>query len=245
MPQSQLLISTLKRELKAEGKTYADVAECLEISEASVKRLFTKGQFTLERLDTLCEWLGTDLTSLARRAEASQSQLTQLTVDQEKEIASDELVLLVAVCLLNHYQFDDILAQFAVREHQLIQVLAKLDRLKFITLLPENRVKLRVSRDFSWLPGGPIQTLFLEKIAAEFFQSPFTQKTEQLLVSNGLLSQDANRQFQEKMQRLLQEFNQLAQDQQALPMDDKRGFTLVVAMRHWKYSLFEQISRDG
>ena len=47
MAQAGPLIETLKRELKAQGKTYVDVANVLDLSEASVKRLFADKNFTL------------------------------------------------------------------------------------------------------------------------------------------------------------------------------------------------------
>ena len=51
------LISTLKRVLKTRGVTYADLAERIALSEASVKRLFSQGTFTLERLEQVCAGL--------------------------------------------------------------------------------------------------------------------------------------------------------------------------------------------
>ena len=44
------LIETLKKLVKARGLTYADVAARVGLSEASVKRLFSRGSFTLARL---------------------------------------------------------------------------------------------------------------------------------------------------------------------------------------------------
>ncbi len=46
MSQADSLIETLKRQLRAQGKTYADVAEWLALSEASVKRLFAEKHFS-------------------------------------------------------------------------------------------------------------------------------------------------------------------------------------------------------
>jgi len=46
-------MTTLKKQLKAHGKTYADVAELLQLSEASVKRLFAEQSFTLKRLERI------------------------------------------------------------------------------------------------------------------------------------------------------------------------------------------------
>ena len=51
MAQTTALINTLKRTLKAHGKTYVDVGHALGLSEASVKRLFSREDFSLERLD--------------------------------------------------------------------------------------------------------------------------------------------------------------------------------------------------
>ena len=53
MAQTALIIDTLKRALKLHGKTYADVAEYLQLSEASIKRMFAQHRFSLQRLDAL------------------------------------------------------------------------------------------------------------------------------------------------------------------------------------------------
>jgi DNA-binding Xre family transcriptional regulator len=57
MSQTNNLLLALKKQLRAQGKTYADVAQLLDLSEASVKRLFASQSFTLQRLEQLCDWL--------------------------------------------------------------------------------------------------------------------------------------------------------------------------------------------
>ena len=160
MSQIDELVATLKRQLKAQGLTYADVAKSLDLSEASVKRLFSEQNFTLQRLDSLCQLLGLDLMQLVEQMEKEQRKMTSLTLEQEAEIAGDLGLLLVAVSCLNGYTFDDILDQFRFKETDLIRKLAQLDRLKFIELLPKNRIKLLVSRNFNWHPDGPIQRFY-------------------------------------------------------------------------------------
>ena len=66
MSEITQLITTLKRELKCQGKTYRDVGTALGLSEPSVKRLFATGQFTLERLVEICSLLGLTLAELAQ-----------------------------------------------------------------------------------------------------------------------------------------------------------------------------------
>ena len=244
MSQIDDLVATLKRQLKAQGKTYADVAKVLDLSEASVKRLFSDQNFTLQRLDSLCQMLGLDLVQLVEQMEKDQRSVTSLTLAQEEEIASDLGLVLVAVCALNGYTFEQILEQFNIEETRLIRLLAKLDRLKFIELLPKNRIKLLVSRNFTWKPDGPIQRFFQEKVQKDFFRSRFDRDTEQLLFVNGLLSVPKNKLIQEKMQKLTQEFNDLVRDDAHLPMTRKFGTTLVVAIRQWEYSVFSEFTAD-
>ena len=48
-------------------------------------------------------------------------------------------------------------AGYQFTEREALQYLIRLDRLKVIELQPGNRVRLLVSRHFSWRPGGPVQ----------------------------------------------------------------------------------------
>ena len=60
--------AALKRLLKARGRTYAEAAGVLELSEASVKRLFASGDLSLERLERLCDWIGVDIADVVEDA---------------------------------------------------------------------------------------------------------------------------------------------------------------------------------
>jgi transcriptional regulator with XRE-family HTH domain len=64
MTEIAQLITTIKRELKAQGLTYQDVARGLSLSEASVKRLFSSERLTVERLAQISQFLGFTLAEL-------------------------------------------------------------------------------------------------------------------------------------------------------------------------------------
>ena len=244
MAQSAALVHTLKKQLKAQGKTYADVAEVLELSEASVKRLFSEQNFTLQRLETISQLAGLELSDLVQRMAKDQQRLTQLTRDQENEIASDLELLIVAISVINGFSYLDIVSQYQITEHQCIQKLAKLDRLKIIELQPNNRIKLLIAPNFNWLPNGPIQQFFQQKVEQDFFQSRFDKQNEKLIVLNGVMTPDTNLALQKKMERLAEEFNNMMQDDAPLAMDRKYGNTMVLAIRQWQYSLFKSYRKD-
>lgn len=241
MAQVAPLIDTLKRELKAQGKTYIDVAEQLELSEASVKRLFAERNFTLQRLEAICDLLNLELSELFQMMSKEQRQLTQLTREQEKEIANDLILLLITVSVISGMTYSDIQNAYNIPETDCIQKLAKLDRLKIIELLPGNRVKLLIAPNFHWLPNGPIQQFFQEKVEQDFFSSRFDKTNEKLIVTNAILTNSSNARLQKKMERLAAEFNELMQEDHSVPNDKKHGTTMVLAIRQWQYSLFKKV----
>ena len=240
MKQTQQLLDTLKQQLRAQGKTYRCLAAHLALSEASVKRLFSERTFTLERLEQACDFIGLDIGELAALSRAAQTRLQELTRAQEAEIAEDTALLLVASSVINGFSFNDLLDYYALSEQECIRKLAHLDRLKLIDLLPGNRIRLRVAPNFSWLADGPIQRFFQLKVQQEFFNSRFNADTENLMVLNGVLSRASNQKLQTLMGKMYQEFNQLMKDDAALPMADRKGNTLVLALRQWQYPLFKQ-----
>lgn len=243
MSETGALIRTLKQQLRAQGKTYADVAGDLELSEASVKRLFSDENFTLARLETVCASIGLELSDLMQIMLAERDHIRQLTWEQEEVVVSDLTLLLITVCVVNGYTYDDLLAQYDIDHHQCIQKLAQLDRLKIIDLLPGNRIKLRIAADFHWIVNGPIQRLFHAKIEKDFFSSTFDQETECLIVQNGLLSDRGNLEFQARMRRLAREFSDLCREDQSLTIQQRHGTSVVLAVRQWQYSVFQQYQK--
>ena len=239
MAQTRELIKSLKIALKAKGKTYADVAVELGLTEASVKRLFSQMSFSLNRLDKVCHMLDMEITDLVQLMNAQQQRLQQLTIAQEKEITANVTLTLVAVCVLNRWTMDDILSYYNISKTECVQHLARLDRLKVIELLPKNRIRLLVAPNFSWRENGPIQLFFQKKISQEFFNTRFSRDDECLIVLNGMFSSQSNAELQHRLKRLAREFDLLNNDDAALDLSDRNGTTLVLAMRGWQYGLFQ------
>lgn len=243
MAQTSALLATLKKQLKAHGKTYADLAVALDLSQASIKRMFAEENFTLLRLESACGFIGLQIEELVALMAKEQPQLRQLSLEQEKQVADDLVLLLIAVSVINGYSMADLLSHYTIPETVCVRKLAHLDRLKFIELLPNNRIKLLISPNFKWRENGPIQQFFLSHVQQEFFRSRFDGENEKLVVLNGVLSKASNAELQKKIQKLAREFNDLTQNDAGLPLSEKFGTTLVTAMRHWEYELFKQYLR--
>jgi DNA-binding Xre family transcriptional regulator len=244
MAQSNALIDTLKKALKQHGLTYADLAQHLELSEASVKRMFSTRNFTLRRLDAICQIMRLEISDLLRLLEESKQRITHLTEGQERELVSNPKLLLVAACARNHVSFEEILDQYNLTEVELIGLLAKLDRLRLIELLPKNRIKLVVAADFRWLPGGPVDTFYAKQVENEFFKAQFDNQNEIRLFITGMLSDEAQKTLVRKLNSVAQDFAELHKQDLAQPIDKRTNVGMVLAMRPWRFEAFDRFRRD-
>ncbi|MCX7219803.1 MAG: helix-turn-helix transcriptional regulator [Burkholderiales bacterium] len=243
MSQTHQLISTLKQLLKARGLTYAHVAAHLKLSEASVKRQFSQQSFSLQTLEAMCDLLQLELAELVVQAQQAQPRLSQLSAAQEAELVSDPRRVLMANCVLNHWTLEQIVATYQISKEQGIAHLLRLDHLGMIRLMPENRVSLRIARDFAWLAGGPIHQFFRERAQSDFLDSDFRHPGELLRFQHAMLSPAANLRFQQRLQRLLQEFTDLHEDGITTPANTRHGTSLLLALRPWEPEVFSDLRR--
>ncbi len=245
MTETKRLLATLKRSLKSRGFTYLKIAHALHISEPTVKRLFSSGNISLARLTKIALLLDMSLSELAHLAASDEPRVTRLSEQQEAELASDTILLLVAVCTLNHWTLDDILAAYKISEPECLQRLLRLDKLRLIDLLPGNRIRLNVARDFDWLPEGPIRRLFRQQALGDFVNSPFRAENETFFFAHGMLTPSAAKQFQSKLRRLRQDFSDLHQESLSVPLEQRHGTGLLLAIREWEPQGFETLRRSG
>ena len=114
------LITLLKQELKTARMTYADLAVALGMAESSVKRMLTKGDMPLSRIDAICRALKMDFAELARRVADAQPLLAQLTEAQEKAVVADKKLLLAAICVLSQWTLEQITGSYRLSEAECI-----------------------------------------------------------------------------------------------------------------------------
>jgi DNA-binding Xre family transcriptional regulator len=245
MAQTTALVNALKSVLKARGMTYAQLGKGLGLSEASVKRIFAAQSFTLERFDQICGLLGIQISDLARMIANESTTPTQLTREQENKLVSDPRLLMVAVHAVNHWSMEEMLESFSLSRTECIRLLTRLDKLGIIDLLPNNKIRVRVAPDFSWLPGGPIQQYFRAQLRNDFFNSSFDQRGEQMSMLSGMLSPASNAIVQQHMRRLAAEFSALHHQDLNLPLAQRFGTSLILAVRPWMPESFKQFQRPA
>jgi transcriptional regulator with XRE-family HTH domain len=241
--QRRQLIATLKRALRSRGLTYADVARRLELSEATVKRVFHRGDLTLSRLEEICELAGLQLSDLMERMTAAQPLVSELTPEQERELIADPKLLLMSYLLMNRWDVADITRRFAIEANEAKHLLRRLRDLELIEILPFDRIKVLTARNFSWRRDGPVQRYFLEQVQRDFFDARFDAPDDVLYLLGGLLSEDSRRIVAQRMRRLAAEIDELSKQDARLPREKRSACGTVVALRPWEFSAFTALRR--
>jgi transcriptional regulator with XRE-family HTH domain len=244
MAQRARLVAELKHLLKEHGITYAAVARKLKLSHASVKRLFSRGHFSLQRVDEICELAGVELTDLTERMREREAPVSKLTLEQERQIVSDPRLMLVAWLIINKWRFEEIVKFYRFTEREMLGYLIKLDRLKLIELQPGNRVRLRVSRNLSWRPGGPMQRYVHDVLLREFFASDFSDPRAEFSFYATEMSEGVMAQARRAIQNALKECMEQSERDMALPIAQRQGAVCVLAFRPLQFSAFREFQRQ-
>lgn len=237
------LVLAIKQELKASHTTYAELARRLGMAESSVKRMLSRGDMPLSRIDAICHALALDFADLARRVADSQPGLKELTHEQERAVVADKKLLLVAICVLSQWTLEQITAAYRLSKADTVAALAQLDRIGIVELRPLNRYRLRLAKAFRWRPHGPVMTFFREHALLDYFSGGFDAEGEGLLLVHGSISRALAPAFQERLQRVAQDFAQQHLADQKLKAEDREGYTLLLATRRWEFEAFAHLRR--
>jgi transcriptional regulator with XRE-family HTH domain len=242
MSDQALIIAELKAALRERGLTYAVVAQKLSLSVASVKRLFSRGDLSLKRVDQVCELLETGLAEILTKAR-ERPAANQLTLAQEQEIIADPKLFLIAWLVLNRAPLEDIVRSYKFSEREVLRHFYKLNALKVIELQPGNRVRLLVSRHFSWRSGGPVQRYIHQKLLREFTASHFVGPHDEFIFHGGEVSDAALRELGQALRNTARQCAEII-ERDRVPREIRHGAAFVLALRPWKYSGFNQFERE-
>jgi transcriptional regulator with XRE-family HTH domain len=242
MSGTSTLLSAIKALLRARELTYRELARLVNVSEPTIKRDLSRGNFSLKRLDQICAALGVTLADLVQPPAAS-GLATQLTESQELALSGNPKLLLVTYLLVNDWKFREVVEAFRMDENELIDILLRLDQLKIIEYRPPHRVRKLTARNFAWRKDGPVHTFFVKRFVPEFFEAAFNGAGDGFRFVGGTLSPVSLAQFKSSLERLAGEFEELARGDARLPLAERDGCSAILAVRAWEFSEFTRLRR--
>ncbi len=243
MPSRGRFVETLKKCVRARGLTYADLGRALKLSEPSIKRLFSRGSFTLHRIEEILALLELDLYDVARMSRGEGSGPVELSLEQETALAKDERLLSVFWLVLNDWRFADVVETFSISKAELTLAIACLARLRLVDWGPRERLRMRVPKDFQWRPGGPVKKAYGLRVTQEFLRARFDETLELLRFETRLLSPASASVIRRKLERLATECNELAEVDSTMEARKRIGFAVLLACRPWEFSVVNALKR--
>jgi transcriptional regulator with XRE-family HTH domain len=243
MPSRVRLVEALKRCLRARGMTYAQLALAVGLSEPSVKRMFSRGTFTLTRLDEILAVLELDLYEVARMSRGADQGPSEMSVEQEAALAKDERLLSVFWLVHNGWRFADIVSEFSISKAELTLAVAKLARLKLVDWSAGERVRLRLPKDFRWRAGGPVKKAYGRRVTQEFLQARFEAPLELLRFESRQMSAESAAVLKRRLERVVAECNEFADLDASGPGGRRIGMAVLVACRPWEFSVVNALKR--
>jgi DNA-binding Xre family transcriptional regulator len=237
------VFESLRAHLRARGMTYVDLGAAIKLSESAVKKMFAKRDCSLRRLEQICSVLQVELAELARGTPHQTKLINELTRAQEQEIVENVPLFVVAVCTMQGLRFEDIVATYRITEPQCVQLLARLDKIGFLALLPNNRYRLLVAKTFCWIPDGPIMR-WTKAHALEYFNHLFDGPGETLRVINVRLSARSRTALLARLEQLTIEYAEQHNADAALPIEQRFPLSLCLAIRPWEPTEFRALRRN-
>ncbi len=236
------IINSLKRVMKSRQVTYRELAQRIHLSEASVKRIFSRATLTLARLDDICQALDIGLGELVRiSSEQSTDAPETLTLDQEKALAADRNLLACFYLLANGRSGRDVSVELGVDERAVRRWMVRLDALRLIEMRSKLRARTRAASVIAWRRDGPLRLLYEKQVRQEFLQAPFALAGEALHFLSAELSEASSKVLLRKMERMAGEFRDLAELDRTVPAKEKRSMAALLAVRPWVFSLFASL----
>jgi transcriptional regulator with XRE-family HTH domain len=235
--QVPILMQALRQVLRAHGLRYRDIAEKLHVGERTVARWMTSEKIDTSTIEDLCSLIDMTFFDLCEFVlQRSEEAISQLTLQQEQELAGSNLLQYFFMQLLKNWPVEDIRRELELSEPELINALIRLEKVGLIDLLPQNRVRLRVAKKVKFRPSGPFlnnASNWVRDMVADFsFAEPHTECAIEAIK----LSPASRAALRPKFERLLDEARELGDLDRRTNSDSRDWYACILIARPYKVS---------
>jgi DNA-binding Xre family transcriptional regulator len=214
-PEYRRLALALKALLRQRRTTYGQVAAELGLSEASIKRLFTREDGPVGRLARISELLGLTFQDLVNYAHQSRAKINHLSPEQEAFFAEH----------LDHFDFfselvvrrrtvDELRAAHGLSAGSTRRYLAALARIGILELRRGDRIKLLLEEPVGFSKNGRFRGRLLERfskrVMSEVKQPSAGSRPPVVLTREWSFGPDTLAALTKRMEELWHEFDLVA-----------------------------------
>lgn len=227
----------LKKALKTKGLNYRMLAEHLDISEASVKRIFSQGSLSLERISAILEWAGLSFLDIARLMDTEAVELRQeLTVEQEDVLASNN-----ELCAFFHQLLFGKTVQALKRSgtydaESIDRFKVSLCNLGLAAKASGGDLQLLVGRGVRWQPQGAMVRTYGKMLKKEFLNGSFDGNGAYNNFITRSLTPANHMAVKKKIKALVEEIDLLTSQDNILALNETEPTSFFFATRTFHFS---------
>lgn len=231
--KSAALVEEVKKELKKRNITYSDLGKHVGLSEAAIKRAFALKNFSLRRLDEICDVIGIDFTDLAISARRSGASTEQMEKEVEEVLADDPTLLLSLYLILLQKPASAIKKDLGISKEELYRLTRQLERLGLVEVFPGEKVRAKIKKSVRWLHDGPLAKRYGPAVMRIFFNSDFKGAYEYQDFLTGALTADSFKVFKRKLSEIFRQFDELSELDSKSDQERSEVFWLYSGIRPW------------
>jgi len=218
-------------------------ADGMGLSEQTLKRIFACKDCSLERLEQICQYLQIEMRDVLKSAPKRRRLIEQLSHAQERVLAENKTLLIVAVCAMGLWRVEDMLAHLNVTETECFTLMRRLEAIGFLELRGGDQYRLLVAPDFSWNIDGPIMRL-VKGVSDDFFNHRFDGPGEVLKIVNVRASIQAQERLKLRLEQIAQEYADQVTVDSHLALQDRPVLSVCIATRRWVPAFLRDMLRS-
>lgn len=154
----------IKTIMKKKGYKYEDLAKALKVSVPTIKRILNKEELSMERFFAILAWLGLNHAQFAKLAEEyRKEEFAGYSEEQERFLLEHPDHHYFLAELMDGYSPQQLAKRFNLNPYSLQKYLFDLDRLNFIELQAEGKVRLLNKGQVRTKEGGTLDRQYAEK----------------------------------------------------------------------------------
>jgi transcriptional regulator with XRE-family HTH domain len=166
-----MLVDAVKRSVRAHKMTYGDLAERLDLSERTVKRILNLEQEDFSRLLAIAEAMGISAQQLLDMGSETRDLVFRLSEDEEAQLAANPLAWAFFYELQRGREPSDVALSCNLPEPVVERCLRDLEGMGLLERGAKFQVRLKHQGEQSLRWGGPLQREILINRQGTFAQS--------------------------------------------------------------------------
>lgn len=238
----------IKRLLKKTGIPYGELADYLDISEVSVKRLLNRQQpLSMSRLIEIAKLLQTPLSSIIQEAEKAASSAPLFTKQQDDAFfAKPELFTLFSKICCTDASAEQLMQLFNLDKSSMYLYLRDLEDLRLIKLVSELKYRLMVPRHIVFASGSKFPKYYKNKVIDGLKERvqllDVNDKSTYLSVARLQITDDEFHELEKKIEVLLSEARSLSYNREMHCVNSKEHTVVVMGAKGCFYPTMKKPS---